>query len=127
MAFTRTTENEHIPSEHAEQVEVVYWFRRKHRPMRIFAIPNGGWRSRATAARLKAEGVSKGVPDLFIPALNLWVEMKRSKDGRLSPDQKDWLKYLETECGHATLVCYGAEDAKMKIDAFMRRTMDDAN
>jgi hypothetical protein len=112
--------NERIPTEHEDQREVVFWFRRKYRTVRMFAIPNGGFRSRATAARLKAEGVSKGVPDLFVPELLLWVEMKRSKDGRLSPDQRDWIRYLEGTCGHTAMVCYGAEDAKAKIEEFMR-------
>jgi hypothetical protein len=37
------------------------------------------------------EGVSPGVPDLFIPDWLLWVEMKREKGGRVSPEQKDWI------------------------------------
>lgn len=107
-----------IPTEHEEQREVVKWFRRKYGPVRIFAIPNGGWRSRATAARLKAEGVARGVPDLFVPYYRLWIEMKRVKDGRLSPDQNDWIRYL-TESGYTCITCYGAEDAKAQIDAFI--------
>ena len=108
-----------IPTEHEEQREVVKWFRRKYGPVRIFAIPNGGFRSRATAARLKAEGVSPGVPDLFVPFHCLWIEMKRIKGGKLSPDQRNWQKYLVEECGHTWIVCHGAEDAKAQIDAFM--------
>jgi len=111
-------DNDRTPTEHEEQREVVRWFRRKHAPARIFAIPNGGYRSASTAARLKAEGVSKGVPDLFIPAYNLWVEMKRVKGGRLSPDQVNWMHYLK-DVGHSCLVCYGAEDAKQQIDKFI--------
>lgn len=108
-----------IPTEHEEQREVVKWFRRKYGPIRIFAIPNGGFRSRATAARLKAEGVSPGVPDLFVPFHRLWIEMKRVKGGKLSPEQRNWQKYLVEECGHTWMVCHGAEDAKAQIDAFM--------
>ena len=62
--------------------------------------------------------MARGVPDLYVPARNLWIEMKRVKDGRLSPDQKDWIRYL-TDCNHTCLVCYGAENAKAQIDAFM--------
>jgi len=112
-------EKERIPTEHEEQRELVRWFRRKYAPVRIFAVPNGGMRSKATAARMKAEGVARGVPDLFIPYYRLWVEMKRIKDGRLSPDQKDWLRYLEAECGYKVLVCHGAEDAKAQIDEYI--------
>mgnify|MGYP002654274491 CR=1 FL=1 len=107
-----------IPTEHEEQREVVKWFRRKYGPIRIFAIPNGGFRSKATAGRLKAEGVSRGVPDLYVPEKSLWIEMKRIKGGRLSPDQHNWIKYL-TEIGNIVLVCHGADDAKSKIDDFM--------
>jgi hypothetical protein len=112
-----------IPTEHEEQREVVKWFRQTHRGVRIFAIPNGGQRSIAAATRLKIEGVSAGVPDLFIPAWRLWVEMKRVKGGVLSAEQKDWIKYLE-EVGYCAKVCKGAEDAKEQITAFFNQNKD---
>ena len=107
-----------IPTEHEEQRELVRWFRQTYKWVRIFAIPNGGARSPATAGRLKAEGVSSGVPDLCIPAWRLWVEMKRTKGGSVSPEQKDWIKYLE-DVGYCVKVCKGAEDAKKQIQAFV--------
>jgi len=106
-----------IPSEHEEQRELVRWFRQTFEGVRIFAIPNGGARSRATAGRLKAEGVSSGVPDLFVPAWGLWIEMKRSKGGSLSAEQKDWIKYLES-VNYWVIVGKGEADAKAKILAF---------
>ena len=110
-----------IPTEHEEQRELVRWFRQTWPGVRIFAIPNGGARSKATAGRLKAEGVSPGVPDLFIPAWGLWVEMKRSKGGSLSPEQKDWIEYL-TICGYRCIVAKGADDAMTQIRAIMKPT-----
>jgi hypothetical protein len=107
-----------IPTEHEEQRELVRWFRQTYKGVRIFAIPNGGARSPATAGRLKAEGVSSGVPDLCIPAWKLWVEMKRTKGGSVSPEQKDWIKYLE-DVGYCVKVCKGAEAAKLQIQAFV--------
>lgn len=112
-----------IASEHEEQVQFVQWFRRKYAPVRIFAIPNGGYRSRATAARLKAEGVSRGVPDLFIPEWSLWIEMKRTKGGKLSPDQVNWIKYLK-DLGNTVHVAYGAYDAMIFVDEFADKTID---
>lgn len=103
-----------IPTEHEEQREVVRWFRQQWPDVRIFAIPNGGARSPTTAVRLKAEGVSAGVPDLFVPGWALWIEMKRTKGGRVGPDQKDWMDYLYS-IGHRVIVCHGAEDAKRQI------------
>lgn len=108
-----------IPTEHEEQRQVVMWFRQTYRPMRIFAIPNGGMRTKAVAAKLKVEGVSPGVPDLFIPALKLWIEMKRVKGGRLSPDQKDWINYLAS-VGYVCFICAGAEDAKIQISDYIK-------
>lgn len=35
----------------------------------MYAIPNGGRRDAITGARLKAEGVLAGVPDIFWPSL----------------------------------------------------------
>lgn len=103
-----------ISTEHFEQRELVMWFRQNYPGVRIIAIPNGGARSMATAARLKAEGVCAGVPDLFIPAWALWVEMKRKKGGVVSAEQKEWIAYLES-VGYEAIVCKGAEDAKDQI------------
>ena len=110
-----------IPTEHEEQRELVRWFCQTWPGVRIFAIPNGGARSRATAGRLKAEGVSSGVPDLFIPAWRLWVEMKRVKGGSLSAEQKDWIKYLES-VNYWVIVGKGETDARQKILAFTTET-----
>jgi hypothetical protein len=54
-----------------------------------FAIPNGGYRSPRTAARLKATGTRAGVPDLafVIEGRTDFLELKRSKGGKLSPAQ----------------------------------------
>jgi hypothetical protein len=92
----------------------VSWFRQTYRPVRIFAIPNGEARSKTSGAKLKLEGVSAGVPDLFVPAWCLWVEMKRADGGTVSAVQKDWHRYLET-IGHKVIVAHGFEDARGRI------------
>lgn len=99
-----------LPTEHEEQRNFVQWFRRKYPKIRIFAIPNGGARHPAVAYKLKAEGVLRGVPDLYIPEWKLWIEMKRIKGGVLSDDQKDWIEYLESVGDHVRvgLGCEGA-------------------
>lgn len=106
-----------IPSEHAEQIAFVQWFRLQFPSVRIIAIPNGGARNRVVAMKLKAEGVSAGVPDLHVPAWHLWIEMKRKHGGRLSPVQVDWISYL-TDCGDTVIVGRGAEDAIRQVNAW---------
>jgi hypothetical protein len=113
----RVRSNNTFLSEHQEQVESVAWFR-KHYTAKIIAIPNGGARSRSEGARLKAEGVTAGVHDLFIPAWLLWAEMKRSDGGSgLSEKQKEWADYVDS-IGHHWIVCNGFNDFKKKILLF---------
>ena len=105
-----------VPTEHAEQVAFLQWFRLKYRGVMIFAIPNGGARNKATAGRLKAEGVTPGVPDLFIPAWRIFVEMKRTKGGQVSQAQKDMMDYLKG-CGYSCIIARGCDDAIIQMEA----------
>ena len=105
-------------SEHSEQVGFVNWFRAKYPHTLIFAIPNGEKRSISVATRLKAEGVTRGIPDLYIPSCNLWVEMKRATGGRLSPDQKKVIEYLRS-VGHTVIIGKGAGDASKQVLEFL--------
>ena len=104
-----------MESEHLQQVRLISWFRRTYPGVRVFAVPNGGARSGVQGAKLKAEGVSPGVPDLFVPEWNLWVEMKREAGGIVSQDQKIWIAYLES-IGHTVIIGRGFEDAKRQIE-----------
>lgn len=106
------------PSEHYEQCLFIQWMRRTYPKARVFAIPNGGARSLSVGVALKAEGVSKGVPDLFIPAWRLFIEMKRSNGGRMSAEQKDWKRYLE-EYEYTVFVCHGFEAAKKEVEGWL--------
>lgn len=72
-------------SEHDIQVACINWFRLSYPKYLIYAIPNGGARNIVTASKLKAEGVTSGVPDLHIPIARkgyhgLYIEMKASKN-----------------------------------------------
>ena len=104
-------------SEHLEQARLVMWFRQTYPDTLIFAIPNGGLRSKSQAMKLKVEGVVPGIPDLFIPAWRLWVEMKKAKGGKLSDEQKEMIKYLQS-VNYCVIVGHGAEDAKTKLQEY---------
>jgi len=117
-AVTLISASKIYPSEHDEQVGFINWFRAKYPQVLIFAIPNGEKRAITVAKRLKAEGVVRGIPDLFIPQFNLWVEMKRISGGRLSPEQKGMIQYLEG-IGQKVIVGKGAADASRQILEFL--------
>ena len=113
-AVTLISASKTSPSEHSEQVGFINWFRVKYPNVLIFAIPNGEKRAITVAKRLKAEGVVRGIPDLFIPQWTLWVEMKRISGGQLSPEQKAMIQYLEG-IGQKVIVAKGAGDASKQI------------
>lgn len=107
-------------SEHDEQVAVVEYCDLKGIP--VYHIPNEARRSPRTAARLKAEGMRPGVPDLCIPVArgdyhSLYIEMKAT-GGKPTEEQVRWIWRLREE-GMCAYVCVGAESAIALIDLYM--------
>ncbi len=87
---------------------------------RFAAIPNGGGRDRITGARLKAEGVRAGMPDLVFwrdEGRVMWVEVKNGTSGALSPAQKELHVRMKAD-GHLVLVCRTLAEAIQVIQAF---------
>lgn len=110
-----------IPSEHEEQRAFISWWRKSLPDCWIHAIPNGGGRGIREAGRLKAEGVSAGVPDLFCPSLCLWIEMKKRKGGSVSKEQKEWHEHLR-QVGYTVIVPRGAQEAALLVIEFLSNT-----
>jgi len=110
MPLKTNLQKDIVPSEDYEQMQFVKWMRQIYPEHRIVHTPNGGKRSITEATKFKALGVSPGVPDLFIPRLKLFIEMKRTKGGRVSTEQTDWLRYLRS-IGYRAEVCYGKDEA----------------
>ena len=70
----------------------------------------------------RQSGVKKGVPDLCLPVARggfhgLYIEMKTAK-GRLSPEQKWWLKELNGEQYRAVL-CRGWKEAARTLEEYL--------
>jgi hypothetical protein len=103
----------------------VRWFALQHPRILIFSIPNGAVlagdeKIRAILmAKLKAEGLVPGVPDLFIPAWKLFIEMKRVRGGRLSDEQREIHEELRA-CGYTVLVATGSMDAIAQLRLYLR-------
>lgn len=104
-------------SEHVEQREFVMWMRQQT-PYLIYAIPNGGGRSGFEGARLKCEGVLAGMPDLHVPELRLWIEMKR-RGGKARESQEKIHARLRA-FGDVVEVCDSKEAAISVVQRIMR-------
>ena len=111
-------------TEHELQVNCINYFRLRYPKGLIFAIPNGGQRNVIVAAKLKAEGVLSGVPDLCIPIAKkgyngLYIELKNGKAGKVSDNQQTIIGKLQSE-GYQCEVCRSFDEFKTIIDNYMR-------
>jgi hypothetical protein len=111
-------------SESLEQIRFVAWV--KKLGYRVSASANGGSRHLLEAVKLKSMGVSKGFPDIEIPFPSgkyhgLYIEMKRTKGGRLSNEQREWLSYLR-EKGYYAECAMGFEEAKEIFNHYVSLT-----
>ena len=95
----------------------------------MFAIPNGGSRHKAEAAKLKAMGVKTGVSDILLPVCKgaysgLWIELKRPKSvgkakGVTADEQSEWIEKMKLQC-FGGMVCYGWESARDTILEYLK-------
>lgn len=89
-----------------------------------FAIPNGGSRHKLEGLNLKKEGVTPGVPDIFMAIPNekhhgLFIELK-SHSGKLSLNQKNMIRRLE-ENRYLCKTCYNFDDAKNVLMNYLQK------
>jgi len=115
-----------IDHEHIEQVKLFNWTKLPSSKLKyplfeklLFAVPNGGYRSKTTAIELKKEGVESGVADiLFLVASRgfgyLCIEMKHGKN-KQSDNQKDFENAVD-HVGGLYQVCYTEEEAKKLLE-----------
>lgn len=126
---SRKHQRTHNPDrEHDLQVACVEWFRYQYPRLskRLFAVPNGGYRDRRTAAKLKDEGVISGVSDLILLKPNdhfhaLLIEMKvTEKYSRQSSEQKEWQKELTSLNEYKYVVCRSIDDFMREVNDYLK-------
>jgi hypothetical protein len=115
------------PSEHQEQCAVIAWWRLAHScyalpEWALAAIPNGGARDMITGARLKAEGVRRGMPDLLLASARgdyhgLFIELKVGSN-KPSSEQIAFMDHLN-HAGYRAVVHWSADDAIAEIKAYL--------
>lgn len=110
--------------EHDLQAACVKWFSLQYPQYdrMLFAIPNGGHRNLGTAARLKAEGVKRGVPDLFLSVPRagyhgMYIEMKYGEN-KLTKDQEAFFKQAREQWYFCT-ECYDVDEFIIIINRYL--------
>ena len=123
---TKATGGLKMKGEDLEQATLIQWCNLqscKYSELKlIFAIPNGGYRNKAEARKLKATGTKSGVPDLFLPVPRspkhgLFIEMKVGRN-KCTENQKKWIRNL-LEQGYEVKVCYSCEEAIQVIKKYL--------
>jgi hypothetical protein len=134
--FRKRSKPVHGQSEHVEQVMFCQWmqFQHPHMAKRLFAVPNGEYRTISAARRLKDEGVRRGVSDLIMLVPNeryfgLCLEFKRAEEtwSAVSMDQRDFLYQAEKD-GYAAGVAFGFDHGRYLMTRYLNGedvTMDD--
>lgn len=116
-------------SEHDEQAALFQWahYQQSITPelAMLYAIPNGGHRHKAVAAKMKAEGVKSGVLDVCLPVARqgyhgLYIEMKYGRN-KPTPEQQEWARRL-TEQGYKTVFCWSFYEAKNELEEYLKWT-----
>lgn len=116
-----------VDFEGTEQVALMRWL--ECRFQAAYAVtwhtPNGGRRDKVTAAKLKAQGVKAGIPDLQLAMarggyFGLFIEFKATPphDAEVSKSQKDMLSKLQGQ-GYLAIVCRGMNEAMAQIGAYL--------
>lgn len=106
-----------IAPEYLEQEAVCQWLTASK--INHFAVPNANAMSSlsrdmavAVMGKLKKSGLKKGVPDLVIFMNKIvFIEMKKTKGGKVSKEQMDWINYINTLPYAKAFICCGAVEA----------------
>lgn len=117
------------PPETAIQSSFISWVRYAEktdwRLKLLFAVPNGGHRSKVTAAIMKREGQRAGVPDTILPYpagpfVGLAIEFKRP--GKPTTESQDKYIPLLEDAGWLVTICTDADQAIKTVTDYLAMT-----
>lgn len=124
------------PLESWEHEQIFLWRDKMKEQYPILALMhssgNGLRLTPGTAVKAKKQGLTKGIPDIFLPApialdnhgfdmcYGLFIELKRADKSKsiISPEQKIFMAALENQ-GYKCVVCYGADEAIETIKEYL--------
>lgn len=115
-------------NESAIQRSLMTWWDAAHKGLNVrrellMAFPLQGARTPINGARMKAEGMRKGTPDMFLAVPRghyggLWIELK-TLTGRLTSEQHTMLCLL-IGAGYHAVVARGWDQARAEIETYLK-------
>ena len=114
------------------QIECIKWFDYAYPTLRLnlFAVPNGGKRSKFAGGIQKAEGMRAGVADLFLAVphfgnfvqgtfkMGLFIEMKTAK-GVQQDTQKAFQKAVEAQ-NYKYIICRSFDEFQIVVENYIK-------
>lgn len=117
-----------VPTEFEEQSAIFEWAKAMSKRYPCLNYMSGSLNGirlpLGLAVKAKKNGLLKGFPDIFLPYNNgtytgLFIELKRLKGGVVSPEQTDFIEYLNSQ-GYKAVVCKGHSEAISTIFNFIK-------
>lgn len=120
-------------TEHTEQSMVIHWANRNsdrlpelkwlHSSLNGIFIPAPPAIRARIINHMKAEGMKKGIPDLFLPVAKrgwhgLYIEMKREDGGKVRDEQKEFMEFADKQ-GYYAVVCHGYTEAVDTLEWYL--------
>lgn len=109
--------------EYSIQREFTRYVKLKY-PKLKFCASSGGLRtSMAQAIKNKLAGYSKGYPDIHFPLqkngyAGLFIEIKKTKGGTKSAEQKEWVGYLNAQ-GYMAVFAHGLDECISILEGYL--------
>lgn len=118
-----------VASEYKEAMALIEWC--SYMPLvrdLIIHIPNEGKRTPLQGLYLKRIGLRPGVSDFFLPLPispyhGLWIELKRTSGGRITPHQAIWIERMKS-LDYKAEIAYGWIAARDKILGYLKKSID---
>ena len=118
-----------VPSEYDEQCLIFAWAKMHEKKWPELCLLNASLNGvRLTtigqATKAKKSGMKRGFPDIFLPVFKggysgLFIELKKTKGGSISKDQKWWIDALNNQ-KYKAVVCRGANEAINTIVDYLK-------
>lgn len=105
-----------IPTEEYEQVSLINELLRRKPDLLLEINPAAGMKlSKQQGAKCKKLGYQAGTLDIFLPEYHCYIELKRTKGGGLTKQQRERIPRLE-KAGYLVIVAKGAVDALNQLE-----------